>query len=114
VSRYCFTLQVRLDLLDEYRKRHAAVWPEMLHALHDTGWRNYTIFARPDGLIVGYVEADDLAAAQRAMAATEVNGRWQAEMSNYFVGLNGRGPDESFVVLDEIFNLEDQLPRRQA
>ena len=114
MPRYCFTLQVRRDLLDEYRERHAAVWPAMLHALRDTGWRNYTIFARPDGLIVGYVEVDDLAAAQRSMAATEVNGRWQAEMSNYFVGLDGRGPDESFVVLDEIFNLEDQLTRGPA
>jgi L-rhamnose mutarotase len=109
MARYCFTLQVRPDLLDEYTERHRAVWPDMLRALHDTGWRNYSIFARADGLIVGYVEADDLAAAQQAMAATEVNARWQAEMSRYFVGLDGRGPDESFVLLDEIFNLEAQL-----
>jgi L-rhamnose mutarotase len=81
----------------------------MLAALRNTGWRNYSIFARPDGLLVGYVEADDLEAAQRAMAATEVNARWQEDMSRYFVGLDGRGPDESFLLLEEIFNLEDQL-----
>jgi L-rhamnose mutarotase len=109
MARSCFLLQVRPELLDEYRERHRAVWPDMLRALHDTGWRNYSIFARPNGLIVGYVEADDLAAAQRAMAATEVNARWQTEMSKYFVGLDGRGPDESFELLEEIFNLEDQL-----
>jgi L-rhamnose mutarotase len=102
-------LQVRPDLLDEYRQRHAAVWPDMLRALRDSGWRNYSIFARADGLLVGYVEADSLDAAQRAMAATEVNQRWQAEMARYFVGLGGRGPDESFLLLDEIFNLDDQL-----
>jgi len=84
----------------------------MLAALHESGWRNYSLFARPDGLLVGYVEADDLAAAQQAMAATEVNARWQAEMSEYFVGLDGAGPDESFVLLDEIFHLEDQLEGR--
>ena len=81
----------------------------MLRALHATGWRNYSIFARPDGLLVGYVEADDLARAQQAMAATEVNARWQADMSKYFVGLDGRPPDESFLLLEEIFNLDDQL-----
>ena len=80
MARYCFLLQVRPDLLDEYRQRHAAVWPEMLVALRDSGWRNYSIFARPDGLIVGYAEADDLTAAQQAMAGTEVNARWQAEI----------------------------------
>jgi L-rhamnose mutarotase len=102
---------VRPELLDEYRERHAAVWPEMLHALADSGWRNYSIFARPDGLLVGYVESDDLAAAQEAMAATEVNTRWQADMSRYFIGLDGHGPDESFLLLDEIFNLDHQLAR---
>jgi L-rhamnose mutarotase len=94
-----------------YRQRHAAVWPDMLRALRDAGWRNYSIFARPDGLLMGYVEADDLAAAQRAMAATEVNARWQAEMSEYFTGLDGRPPDEGFLLLEEIFNLDDQLAR---
>ena len=109
MARYCFLLQVRPEQLDEYRQRHAAVWPDMLRALAQTGWRNYSIFARTDGLLVGYVEADDLAAAQEAMAATEVNARWQAEMSKYFVGLDGRGPDESFLLLEPVFNLEDQL-----
>lgn len=111
MARYCFLLQVRPELLDDYRERHRAVWPEMLRALHESGWRNYSIFARPDGLLVGYVEADDLDAAQRAMAATEVNARWQAEMSRYLVGLEGRGADESFELLDEVFNLDDQLTR---
>jgi L-rhamnose mutarotase len=102
-------LHVRPDLLAEYRERHAAVWPDMLRALRGAGWRRYSIFARPDGLLTGYVEADDLAAAQRAMAATEVNARWQAAMSRYFTGLDGRPPDEGFVLLEEIFNLDDQL-----
>jgi L-rhamnose mutarotase len=109
MARYCFLLQVRPELLDEYRQRHAAVWPEMVRALKESGWHNYSLYARDDGLLVGYVESDDLAAAQAAMAATEVNARWQAEMGRFFTGLEGRGPDESFLLLDEVFHLEDQL-----
>jgi L-rhamnose mutarotase len=109
VRRYCFLLQVRPDRLDEYRQRHRAVWPDMLTALRDTGWHNYSLHLRDDGLLVGYVECDDLAAAQAAMAATDVNTRWQAEMAPFFTGLDGRGPDESFLVLDEVFSLDDQL-----
>jgi L-rhamnose mutarotase len=111
MARYCFLLQVRPEKLAEYRRRHAAVWPDMLRALRDAGWRNYSIFARADGLLVGYVEADDLAAAQRAMAATEVNAAWQADMAQYFTGLEGRPPDEGFLLLEEVFNLDDQLAR---
>jgi L-rhamnose mutarotase len=111
MARYCFLLRVRPDRLAEYRQRHATVWPDMLRALRDTGWRNYSLFLREDGLLVGYVEADDLAAAVEAMAATEVNARWQAEMSHYFAGLDGRAPDEGLLLLEEIFNLDDQLSR---
>jgi L-rhamnose mutarotase len=111
MARYCFLLQVRPDRLAEYRERHAAVWPDMLRALRDTGWRNYSLFLRDDGLLVGYVEADNLPASVEAMAGTEVNARWQAEMSRYFGGLDGRAPDEGFLLLEEIFNLDDQLSR---
>jgi L-rhamnose mutarotase len=109
MNRYCFLLRVRPELLGEYRRRHAEVWPDMLRALAASGWHNYSIFAGPDGLIVGYVEADDLDAAQQAMARTDVNARWQADMSRFFIGLDGRPPDEGLLLLDEIFNLDDQL-----
>jgi L-rhamnose mutarotase len=107
--RYCFLLRVRPDRIEEYRRRHQAVWPEMLQALVDTGWRNYSLFLHDDGLLVGYVEADDLQASLAAMARTDVNARWQAEMASFFLGLQGGGPDEGLVLLDEIFHLEDQV-----
>ena len=94
--------------MDEYVQRHAAVWPDMLEALRDTGWRNYSLFLRPDGLLIGYFETDDLAAAQAGMAATAVNARWQAEMGDFFVDLDVP-PDQGFMQLTEIFNLDDQL-----
>lgn len=64
----------------------------MLAALRDTGWRNYSLFVRDDGLLIGYAEADDLRAAQAGMAATEINARWQAEMAPFFADpAPGRG-----------------------
>jgi L-rhamnose mutarotase len=111
VNRYCFCLQVKPDRLDEYVDRHRDVWPDMQAALRESGWHNYSLFLRGDGLLIGYVEADDLEAAQQAMAATEVNTRWQAEMTEFFShdgdSPNGRPPDESFVLLPEIFHLTE-------
>jgi L-rhamnose mutarotase len=104
VQRVCFLLKVRADRLEEYRRRHQAVWPEMLAALSETGWHNYSLFLRDDGLLVGYLETDDFAAAQEAMARTDVNARWQAEMAEFFEDLDGR-PDEGMKPLAEIFHL---------
>ena len=108
MPRYCFQLRVKPDRLAEYRERHAAVWPEMLRALAETGWHNYSLFLRPDGLLIGYVESPDLAAAQAAMDTTDVNHRWQAEMAEFFEELDVP-PDQGFVLLEEVFHLEDQL-----
>jgi L-rhamnose mutarotase len=106
VRRVCFTLQVDPARLDEYRVRHAAVWPEMRSALRDAGWHDYSLFLRDDGLLVGYLRTDDFAAAQAAMDATEVNRRWQAEMGDFFVDLDDGRPDLAMQPLDEVFHLD--------
>ncbi len=111
MTRYCLVGHVRPDRLDEYRERHAEVWPELLQALKEAGWQRYTLFLGEDGLLVGYVEAEDLAAAQAAVAATEVNARWQRHMSELFAGLGGDDPDRNWRLLDEVFDLDDQLDR---
>jgi L-rhamnose mutarotase len=106
VERVCFLLRVKPERLDEYRARHRAVWETMLAALRDTGWRNYSLFLRPDGLLVGYLECDDFAAAQHAMAQTDVNARWQAEMAPFFELPEGARPDTGSERLEEIFHLD--------
>jgi L-rhamnose mutarotase len=108
MKRVCFRLQVRRDRMEEYAERHAAVWPEMLGALHRTGWHNYSLFLDEDGLLVGYFETPDLDAALAGMDTTEVNARWQAEMAPFFEGLDVP-PDQGFLQLREVFHLEDQL-----
>ena len=108
MSRVCFQLQVRPDRLEEYVERHRTVWPEMLRALSSTGWHNYSLFLREDGLLIGYFETPDLQAALDGMAATEVNARWQAEMAGFFEDLGDARPDTGFTQLTEIFHLGDQ------
>lgn len=107
-QRVCFQLQVKPALIPEYVERHRSVWPEMLQALAGAGWNNYSLFLRPDGLLIGYFETADLARAQEAMARTAVNKRWQAEMSRFFEDLDVP-PDVGFLRLAEVFNLQDQL-----
>ena len=106
MKRICFVLQVLPERLEEYKDRHRAVWPEMLDALHETGWHNYSLFLREDGLLVGYLETDDFEKARRAMAERDVNTRWQREMSEFFVNPPNVTPDQAARPLEEIFHLE--------
>jgi L-rhamnose mutarotase len=113
MQRVCFQLQVRPDRLDEYVERHAAVWPEMLAAIAESGRRNYSLFLRGDGLLIGYFETDSVEESQRLLAGSPVTARWETEMAPFFVGLDGR-PDQGLSRLPEVFNLEDQLAGNDA
>jgi L-rhamnose mutarotase len=105
VQRVCFVLRVRADRLDGYRARHREVWPELRQALADAGWHNYSLFLDDDGLLVGYLETEDFDAARAAMAATDVNARWQAQMAPFFDGIDGVLPDGAMRPLPEVFHL---------
>jgi L-rhamnose mutarotase len=104
--RVGFCFKVKKDMIPEYKRRHAEVWPDMLQALRETGWRNYSLFMRDDGLLFGYLETDDFDRARAEMAKREVNLRWQREMAPFFEALEGRRPDESMLQLEEVFHLD--------
>ncbi len=104
--RVCFLLKVRPDKVAQYKARHAEVWPEMLNALRETGWKNYSLFLKPDGQLVGYLETEDFEKCCAAMKEHPVNARWQAEMVPFFEANNGGGPDDNMFPLDEIFHLD--------
>jgi len=106
VERVCFLGRVRPERLDEYTERHERVWPDMLAALREAGWHNYSLFLTSDGLLVGYLETPSYEAALDGMARTEVNARWQRDMAPYFTDLDGRPPDQGFRRIDEIFHVD--------
>ncbi len=107
MKRVGFLLKVRQDKIEEYKQRHAEVWPEMLDALRRTGWHNYSLFMRNDGLLFGYFETpDSFQAAQAGMSQEDINAKWQELMSPYFENLVGQHPDESMVELAEVFHLD--------
>lgn len=112
-ERVCFELRVRPELIDEYVARHRSVPPAMLREIAASGRRNYSIFLRPDGLLVGYFETDDLAASEAYLARSPVATAWERESARFFEGLDGR-PDQGLARLQQVFQLEQQLDHEGA
>lgn len=102
--RVCFTMRLKPERVDDYLAAHQTVWPEMLDALRETGWRDYSLFVdKQEGLVVGILETDDFEAAQAAMNEREVNARWQAGMAEFFA--EEAAPDSTMNRLTEYFHL---------
>ena len=104
MQRIGFVMRLLPGAEAEYRRRHAAVWPEMLAELKAAGAANYSIFLDGDRLF-GYLEVHDLGRFQQHMNDSEVNARWQADMGVLIDPLTD--PATGFHhQLDEVFHLE--------
>ena len=107
MKRIGFLLKVKEDMIEAYKKNHENGWAEMLDALRRTGWHNYSLFMRKDGLLFGYFETpDNFQSALDGMAREEINTQWQDLMAPYFQGLDGAHADESMLELEEVFHLD--------
>lgn len=106
MRRVGFVLKVREELIDEYKRRHEDVWPEMQDALRRNGWHNYSLFMRDDGTVFGYFETpESLATALDGMEDEKINAKWQEEMSPFFEGTSLHA-DRMMEELVEVFHLD--------
>ncbi len=107
MKRIGFLLKVKQEKIEEYKKHHEVVWPEMLDALRRTGWHNYSLFMRPDGLLFGYFEAEEsFHGSLDGMSEEQINAKWQDFMAPYFEGMGTTHADEMMVQLEEVFHLD--------
>jgi L-rhamnose mutarotase len=104
MERVGFVMRLLPGAEDEYRRRHADVWPEMLAELKAAGAANYSIFLRGEDLF-GYLEVDDLDRFRAYLASSEVNARWQEDMAGLIDPLTD--PATGFHTrIPEVFHLE--------
>ena len=105
MQRIAFRLRVREDRLEEYKAHHREVWPELLADMREAGYRNYTIFSDGPELF-GYLECDDWEAAQRALAKSDANRRWQEFMSDYLATPVNPDDDTSLQMMEPVFHMD--------
>ena len=81
MERYAWKGIVHDGCLEEYKRRHDEIWPEMLEVLKAAGIKNYTIWNVGNELF-GYYECDSVAEAARVQAESPVVDRWNEYMKD--------------------------------
>ena len=100
---------IQPDRIAEYRKTHAAVWPEVLAKIADCNMKNYTIFLRePENLLFAYWEyhGTDWAADSKKMAADKKTQEWWAIHEPMQAPLDTRTPGDWWATMDEVFHTD--------
>ncbi|HEV3404473.1 MAG TPA: L-rhamnose mutarotase [Gaiellaceae bacterium] len=104
MERLCFTFEIRPGTEAEYKKRHDEIWPELVDAIKEAGFENYSLFRRGTQ-VVGYVECDpDVATAFATLGPSEANARWSKWFEDVIVSLTDE--DGELYRLEEVWHLD--------
>lgn len=109
VHRMGMVVGLRPEKIAEYKRLHAAPWPDMDQALRDAHIGNYSIFLRePENLLFGYWEytGRDYEADMKALAEKAVTKRWLALTDPCQRPLNSAAAGEWWSTMPEVYHLD--------
>lgn len=107
MQRMGLLIGLKADRVAEYKKLHAAVWPEILDKISECNIRNYSIFLKePENLLFAYweYEGSDFEADMRRMAADPNTRRWWDICMPCQEPLESRRDGEWWATMDEVFH----------
>jgi len=112
MERLLFVMTLHEGMVEEYERRHEAVWPDLLGDLWAAGWRNYSLFRR--GLeVYGYAECEPgVAQALAAMGPSEANAQW----AKWFTEVIEVLTDESgsLRIAPQVWHMDEAIARENA
>jgi L-rhamnose mutarotase len=104
MERLCFTFEIRPGTEDEYKRRHDEIWPELVDAIKDAGFANYSLFRRGTQ-IVAYVECHpDVETAFAKLGPMDVNARWSKWFEDIIVSLTDENGE--LYRVEEVWHLD--------
>ena len=107
MERVAYMIKVRPDKIEEYKKAHSAVPPELTADLTAAGARNSSLWMGPDGLVFGYMECDNWESVRDHMSRTQSNRDWQALMHPLQEPPPGGSADDQWIQMLELLCLTE-------
>ena len=115
MERVAFTLQIKEGCEQEYDRRHASVWPELLEEMEESGLHRTYIYR--DGLSVFvFVETEDYRRCAEILSQAPHSQRWKEHMVSVLEQTSGEDhdPDQAWPEgLPEVFRWESSRVRAE-
>jgi L-rhamnose mutarotase len=108
-QKFCLALDLKEDqkLIEEYKKLHQNVWPEIIKSIKDSGINVLDIYCSGNRLFM-IIEADaDFTFDKKSQmdANNEKVQEWETLMWKFQQALPWAKPGEKWVVMEKIFGL---------
>lgn len=102
--REAFKMFLKPGFKDEYKRRHAAIFPELKQLLSDAGVRNYSIYLDEDTLTLFACQEVEGDTGSQDLGSNPIVQRWWA----YMADIMETNPDNSpvSIPLPEMFHMD--------
>jgi L-rhamnose mutarotase len=109
MKRFGQLIGLRPERLEEYKRYHEAVWPEILCAIREAGIRNYSIF-HFEGKLFAYFEytgpEEEYDARMRTLAQAPRMREWWDVMDPMQRPVEGRDAGAWWASMEEVFHTD--------
>lgn len=109
MKRYGMVIGVKPDKIDEYKRLHAAVWPDVLATLSRNGVQNFSIFLKePENLLFGYFEyhGQNYSEAAQRISECPKTREWLAVTDPCQEPMAHRAPGEWWAMMPSVFHMD--------
>jgi L-rhamnose mutarotase len=107
MKRYGSVIRVRSEAIAEYKRYHAAVWPDILNMIRKCNIRNYSIYLKDDFLFAYFeYHGTDFPADMAKMAADSRTQEWWAVMKPMQQPIETRKEGEWWAEMEEVFHTD--------
>ena len=105
MKRYGSVIKIKLDKLEEYKKLHANIWPEVAKTITECNIINYSIFHK-DGYLFSYFEyiGKNYESDMAKMAADSTTQEWWDICMPMQEPLETRREGEWWADMEEVFH----------
>jgi L-rhamnose mutarotase len=107
MQRFGTMIYLKPEFAEEYKRHHAAVWPEVLSTMTKCNLHNYSVFLK-DNVLFGYFEyhGTDIKTDWAKMAADPKTQEWWAVMGPMQDPLPTKKAGEWWAEMEEVFHLD--------
>jgi L-rhamnose mutarotase len=104
MSKQAFKMKLKPGQKDEYRRRHNAIWPELVKLLHDSGVSDYSIFFDEETDLLFAIQNQDGETSSQDLGDHPIVQKWWA----YMADIMDTNPDKSpvSIPLEEVFYMK--------
>lgn len=104
MAKQAFKMKLKRGQKEEYKRRHAAIWPELIKLLHDNGVSDYSIFFDEETDILFAVQNQDGETSSQDLGDNPIVRKWWA----YMADIMDTNPDKSpvSIPLEEVFYMK--------